>query len=507
VTLSARLLSRLPALATGITGIKRGPRAPRAVALLLVLFLVALAPASLTRVQPHLFRVPRDPRAAELPLHAEEKLAQAQPPQLTPVTQPASPPPPAVALSQPLKPHEVFGFAPYWTLDQASGYDLRDLTTVAYFGVDLESDGSVSRAGTGWEGLQSQQLANLTSAAHAQGARVVLTAKTFDPAALHQLATNANAAVRLASDLTALIKDKSMDGANLDLEGTGGQDRVALAGAVSSIARELHAQNPHWQVTVDTYAGSAANNAGWFDIPRMADAVDAFFVMAYDMYQQGRASPNAPLNGYSFSDEEALASYVAAVPAHKVLLGVPFYGYDWATPDNQPNGHASSGPTPVTYAQLVAAGHPAYWDPTGQVPWTAYQENGQWHEIYYDDPASLSLKAQLANRYGILGLGIWALGMDGNNPGMMAALLGRSQPLKPGATGPGTRPPAPAATPGAPPATSSTPAPPRPSAKPSPAPQPSPRPSPSPSPSPSNGPVPPAPSPPPLPLPSPSSPI
>ena len=56
----------------------------------------------------------------------------------------------------------------------------------------------------------------------------------------------------------------------------------------------------------------------------------------------------------------------------------------------------------------------------------------------FDDPTSLALKAQLANSYHIAGVGIWALGMDGNNPAMLAALLGNAPAAKSYQTGPTT---------------------------------------------------------------------
>jgi len=39
-------------------------------------------------------------------------------------TSPPAPAPPSLAGAAPLRSHEVFGFAPYWTLGQSSGYDL-----------------------------------------------------------------------------------------------------------------------------------------------------------------------------------------------------------------------------------------------------------------------------------------------------------------------------------------------------------------------------------------------
>ncbi len=66
----------------------------------------------------------------------------------------ASVPLPANAES-PLPSHQVFGFAPYWTLNQSASFDVAGLTTLAYFSVDVNPNGSLDEGGPGWNGLQS----------------------------------------------------------------------------------------------------------------------------------------------------------------------------------------------------------------------------------------------------------------------------------------------------------------------------------------------------------------
>ena len=68
-----------------------------------------------------------------------------------------------------LQSHEVFGYAPYWTLPQSSGFDFKDLTTLAYFSVDANADGTLDQSGSGWNGYESQDLVNLVNRAHAAG--------------------------------------------------------------------------------------------------------------------------------------------------------------------------------------------------------------------------------------------------------------------------------------------------------------------------------------------------
>ena len=124
------------------------------------------------------------------------------------------------------------------------------------------------------------------------------------------------------------------------------------------------------------------------------------------------------------------------VPASKVILGVPFYGYDWPTTDGTGAAQATGSESPLSDGVIAASGHPTYWDPTTMTAWTSYQVGTQWHETYFDNPTSLALKAQLAAWFHIAGLGIWALGMDGNNPAMLAALLGNAPAAKDYQTGP-----------------------------------------------------------------------
>lgn len=356
---------------------------------------------------------------------------------LAPATTAPAPAPPSLAGSPALKSHEVFGFAPYWTLPQASGFDVSGLTTLAYFSVDVNADGTVQNSGPGWTGYESQDLADLITRAHAAGSRVVLTATCFGQSSLNALTSSPAAAKRLAATLVQLVSAKNLDGVNLDFEGEGSADQAGLDSLVAQVSAAMRQANSHWQVTMDTYASSAGDPGGFYDIAGLAPSVDAFFVMAYDM-NGSSPSPTAALTGSGFTDLDALEQYTAVVPASKVILGVPYYGYDWPTTGPGLGAAATGNRTPMSDSQIVKANHPVYWDPATQTAWTSYQVGTQWHQTWFDDPTSLALKAQLANFFHIAGMGVWALGMDGNNPAMLAALLGDAPVVKDFLPGPGT---------------------------------------------------------------------
>jgi hypothetical protein len=357
-------------------------------------------------------------------------------PSLPAATSTPEPDPPSLASSAPLAPHEIFGYAPYWTLPGSSGFDVQDLTTLAYFSVDANADGTLDESGAGWNGYESQDLVDLVNRSHAAGDRVVLTVTCFDQSSLDEITSDPSAATNLSSALIAAVSAKNLDGVNFDFEGQGSGDRNGLTKLITQVSGALHAANPHWQVTMATYASAAGDSNGFYDVAALAPAVDGFFVMAYDMNDPSSPSATAPLIGGSFNDTEALQQFTAVVPAQKIILGVPYYGYDWPTTDGTITAQASGAETPLSYGQIAASGHTNYWDPSTDTAWTSYQVGAQWHETYFDDPTSLAMKAQLASQYHIAGLGIWALGMDGNNPAMLAALLGNTPAVKDYETGP-----------------------------------------------------------------------
>ena len=98
---------------------------------------------------------------------------------------------PALLVDQPpLAGRENFAFAPYWTLSQSSTFPLTGLSTLAYFSIDVNPNGTLDESGSGWDGFQSQDLANLITRAHAAGERVVLTVTDFDQGSLDALTSS-----------------------------------------------------------------------------------------------------------------------------------------------------------------------------------------------------------------------------------------------------------------------------------------------------------------------------
>jgi spore germination protein YaaH len=347
----------------------------------------------------------------------------------TPAAAPAS-----LVNQAPLAARENFAFAPYWTLAQSSTFNLTGLSTLAYFSIDVNPNGTLDESGSGWNGFQSQALTNLISRAHAAGERVVLTVTDFDQGSLNALTSSPSAPGTLSAALIPLLDAKALDGVNFDFEGNGSGDQAGLTNLITAVAAALRGADPHWQITMDTYASSAGDSGGFYNLPALAPAVDAFFVMDYELNLQGSPSASSPLTSGQFSSLTTLQQYTSAVPASKVILGVPFFGIDWPTTNGTMAANAAGGANDIPDSQAAANG-PEYWDPVTDTAWTSYQVGSQWHESYYEGLNGLFDVAQLAAHYNARGVGIWALGMENNDAQMIAALDG----INPGAP-PGTGP-------------------------------------------------------------------
>ncbi len=253
--------------------------------------------------------------------------------------------PASVADQPPLAARENFAFAPYWTLTQSPLFDLTGLSTLDYFAVGVNPDGSLDESGPGWDGFESQDLSDLITRAHEAGERVVLTVNDFDQGSLDTLTSSPTAATTLSSALIPLLQAKSLDGVNFDFEGDGSGDQAGLTSLIEAVSGALRAADPHWQITMDTYASSAGDADGFYNIPALAPFVDAFFVMDYELNLAGSPSGASPLTSGAFSSLTTLKQYTSVVPASKVILGLPFFGIDWPTDNGTMAATRPAGPT------------------------------------------------------------------------------------------------------------------------------------------------------------------
>ena len=347
---------------------------------------------------------------------------------------------------------QVFGFLPYWQLSDPSttlNYDV--LSTIAYFSVGSDSGGNLLKRNadgtptTGWGGWASSQLTSIINAAHRKRTRVVLTLSVFawtTSQATKQGALLGNPAARLnlARQAAAAVRDRGVDGINLDFEPIASGHADDFTAFVRTMRAELNRIAPGYQLTFDT--------TGWIgnypiEAATATGAADALFIMGYDYRTAGTGSTGsiAPLTGAGYDVTDTVRAYLARVLASKVILGVPYYGRAWSTASDALHAANISGTkygdsTSVIYSTAMdyAAQYGRRWDPIEQGPYLVYKRRNcttaygcvtPWRQIYYEDAASLKAKYDMINRYALRGVGIWALGYDGTRTELNAALAAK----------------------------------------------------------------------------------
>jgi spore germination protein YaaH/flagellar hook assembly protein FlgD len=344
---------------------------------------------------------------------------------------------------------EIFGFLPYWQVNSSTlRLDYTKISTIAYFGVGADAAGNLIKKnadGTttvGWSGWTSTKLTSIISTAHTNHTRVVLTVQSFawNSSGLTRQQTllgSSTNRLNLARQIAAAVRDRGVDGVNLDFEPLASGYDTQFTALVRTIRAELDKVHTGYQLTFDTtgYIGNyPIENA------TATGGADAIFIMGYD-YRGASSSPVgsvAPLNRTGYDIRETVAAYAARVPASKLILGVPYYGRAWSTSTDLLNASNTSGTkygasTTVIYSTAAdyLAQYGRKYDSLEAVAWTAYHRENctttygcvtSWRQIYVDDAAALKSKYDVVNTYGLRGAGIWALGYDGTRTELWQAI-------------------------------------------------------------------------------------
>ncbi|XP_075792474.1 di-N-acetylchitobiase isoform X2 [Pelodiscus sinensis] len=226
-----------------------------------------------------------------------------------------------------------------------------------------------------------------------------------------------------------LAKNQYMDGINIDIEQEIDEmspEYYALTALVKETTDAFHSEIPGSQVTFDVAWSPACVDKRCYNYSGIADACDFLFVMSYDEQSQiwtdciaGANAPyNQTLDGYD--------SYINMnIEPKKLVMGVPWYGYDYKCLNlskelvcflpnipfrGAPCSDAAGSQVPyrVIMKQVNSSISGILWDEEQKAPYYDYKDPlGNYHQVWYDDPQSISLKALYAKKRGLRGIGMW----------------------------------------------------------------------------------------------------
>lgn len=326
---------------------------------------------------------------------------------------------------------EIAGFYPYWNLDKVNDVDLSNLTTVYYFAVDLNSDGTFNLKDPGISRLSSSPAKTLKAKVLDNGARWGVTIINLDQDSIAKNINNPSRQQTIINNTINLMKQEQFTALNIDLEYVGSPDEGLKRSFTQFIQRftdSVHQEIPGSIVSFDAFADSI-KKPRIFDMKSLGQILDYVIIMAYDFHRINSltAGPVAPLTGkerYQYDITSSVQDYLTKVPPEKVVLGVPFYGYEWPTESNQKNAfvlHSPRGAEISSYHRSVqTAGENKVsinFDDESKSVWFPYFDpNFQtWRQVWFENQRSLGLKFDLVNQAGLRGIAIFALGYDGKD--------------------------------------------------------------------------------------------
>ncbi|KGR75370.1 LysM peptidoglycan-binding domain-containing protein [Ureibacillus sinduriensis] len=213
----------------------------------------------------------------------------------------------------------------------------------------------------------------------------------------------------LLTNVLQLMKEKGYKGLNIDFEYVQPRDRDNYNQFLQLAVNRLHPQGFFVSTAVAPKTSSEQEGLLYtaHDYEAHGRIADFVVLMTYEWGWRG-ASPQAisPINQMRRVVEYALS----VMPANKIYLGFQVYARDWKIPH-------IDGATADTFSPQEAVRRASKYnaaiqfDEVAQSPYFRYvDEQGQGHEVWFEDARSAQAKFNLFKQYNLRGISYWALG-------------------------------------------------------------------------------------------------
>lgn len=214
---------------------------------------------------------------------------------------------------------------------------------------------------------------------------------------------------RLIDNVKATLRTRGYAGLDVDFEYVFPEDAGPYARFIARLRRELAPLG--YPVIVALAPKTARTQRGLLyeghDYRALGEAADQLLLMTYEWgYTYSEPMAVAPLPNVRRVVEYALTE----IPAQKLWLGIPNYGYDWPLPYVRGETRATSISNQYAVQLAIRYGAEIRYDTTAQTPWFGYYDGeGRGHEVWFEDARSIQAKLALIPEYGLYGAGYWNL--------------------------------------------------------------------------------------------------
>ena len=230
----------------------------------------------------------------------------------------------------------------------------------------------------------------------------------FNNYLIHRIVTDPVAQNHLIENLLNTVRQKQFEGVDIDFEYILAEDRIAFAEFVANVR---NAMSPEGYSTSVALAPKISDDQpgllyGGKDYALLGEAADKVLLMTYEWgYTYGPPMAVAPIHKV----EEVVQYALTRIPAEKINMGIPNYGYDWPLPYERGVTKARTLGNVEAVRLAIDKQAEIMFDQTAMSPYFHYEENGILHEVWFEDVRSLQAKFGLVLNYRLRGMGYWQI--------------------------------------------------------------------------------------------------
>lgn len=365
------------------------------------------------------------------------------------------------------RPFEVSGWIPYWRAATGTADvlpHLSQLTEVNPFGYTVTEEGRLNDAAV----LSQEPWLTLRAQAKAHHVRYIPTVMWSNADAMHDVLSDTTKRQLLVSMIVDEVEVNDYDGIDIDFEGKKFETKAYF----SKFLQELYkAMGDKWVMCtieartpiVDRYPeGDVPADAGQYanDFKVINKNCDRVRFMTYDQQtvdQKIAASTTEPYGPVADTRwvEKTIKEALKTIPARKIVIGVPTYGYEWEvttyannehiydllwsfnpqygldiakqyniTPGRNSWGEMGFTFLPIGTSTAPLSQVPAAWNMVASVAMAATSANNsnmKYHMLTWSDAQAIADKVALAHKLGIRGVAVFKFD-GGEDPRMWEVL-------------------------------------------------------------------------------------
>ena len=262
-------------------------------------------------------------------------------------------------------------------------------------------------------------LKNLGDAAFAKWANSqnfqvwALFSNGFEPKRTTEALSTYDKRLKMIKQLVAYAALYKIQGINIDFENVYLKDKANMVQFVREAAPLLHEQGLVVSIDVAVKDGSETYSL-FMDRRTISPFVDYMMVMTYD--EHWAASQKAGSVASLPWVEKGITQIMKedAVPASKILLGIPFYTRIWTEQLKDGKPTVTSKAVSMEAVQKIIHDKkltPLFLPETGQ-NYVEYSEDGKLNKIWIEDTISIKSRVELAKKLDLAGVASWSRGFE-----------------------------------------------------------------------------------------------